>query len=410
MTFRTVIGRFSLLAYFFLITGSSIGQWVRVEGLPARDIPSLILQGNTIYAGTDSAVFISTDGGDVWTRTSALPGSPWFIDALAVFDGKLFAGTGGNGVFISSNNGQNWMPLNQGLVGLGSSQISSFAVRNGVLYAGTRGAGVFRLQQNTWTPFGDLAGQVAGNVEFLDLRSDTLVAGAGGNGFIWYAPPGATAWTGVLVAPLQSEPLVVHSITGFRGELYIGTTYGVYRSSDNGASWVLSSAGVPVNRIVKFISTADTLFASATSALTRWYRSTDGMQWTFVEQMTGVYAQLFHKNRLYAARIDGLWYKQFPPTSVEQSFHNLQSFKLEQNYPNPFNPSTVIAYSLPASSHVTLSVLDALGREVQTLVNESKKAGNHMVEFAPTGLASGVYFYRISAGKFIQTRKLLLLR
>ena len=86
------------------------------------------------------------------------------------------------------------------------------------------------------------------------------------------------------------------------------------------------------------------------------------------------------------------------------------SFLLRQNYPNPFNPSTTIAYDLPAASRVTLSVFDVLGREVQTLVNENQVAGRYRVEFAPTGLASGVYLYRITAGEFVQTRKLLLLR
>jgi len=85
-------------------------------------------------------------------------------------------------------------------------------------------------------------------------------------------------------------------------------------------------------------------------------------------------------------------------------------FHLEQNYPNPFNPSTTIAYDLPTSSDVTLTVFDMLGREVQSLVNETQAAGSYKVEFAPTGLASGLYLYRITAGRFVQTRKLVLLR
>lgn len=410
MTFSSVIKPCSLLILLFLVAGNSPCQWVRLESLPSGDIPSLILSGSSMYAGTDSVVFISTNGGDVWTRSAVLPGSPQFIDALSIFDGKLYAGTGGNGVFLSLDNGQNWMPLNQGLVGLGSSQISSFAVRNEVLYLGTRGAGVFRLQQDTWHPFGDLAGQTAGNVEFLDFKGDTLVAGAGGNGYIWYAPNGATSWTGVQVAPLQNEAFIVNSIEAFREALYIGTTYGIYRSTNNGGSWIPLGNGVPANRIIKLLSIGDTLFASATSALTRWYRSTDGLQWTFVEQMPLVYSQIFHANRLYTARIDGLWYKQLKPVSVEQTYSTLQNFTLEQNYPNPFNPSTVIAYNLPASSHVTLSLFDVLGREVQNLVNETQAAGNYKVEFTPEGLAGGVYFYRIAAGQFVKTMKLLLLR
>jgi len=85
-------------------------------------------------------------------------------------------------------------------------------------------------------------------------------------------------------------------------------------------------------------------------------------------------------------------------------------FVLEQNYPNPFNPSTIITYQLPRSSEVRLCVLDILGREVSTLVNERKDAGVHAVRFDAQGLASGVYFYQIRVGEFVQTRTLLLLR
>jgi hypothetical protein len=86
------------------------------------------------------------------------------------------------------------------------------------------------------------------------------------------------------------------------------------------------------------------------------------------------------------------------------------AFKLAQNYPNPFNPSTTIKYELPTSSVVRLSVYDMLGREVSVLVIERKDAGVYEVKFDASGLASGVYLYRMQAGSFVETRKLLLLR
>jgi len=94
-------------------------------------------------------------------------------------------------------------------------------------------------------------------------------------------------------------------------------------------------------------------------------------------------------------------------------------FKLEQNYPNPFNPTTVISYQLAVDSYVTLKVYDLLGREVSTLVNEYQPAGVHNSQFAirnlPAGrqgsqLSSGIYFYRLQAGNFIETKKMILLR
>jgi hypothetical protein len=85
-------------------------------------------------------------------------------------------------------------------------------------------------------------------------------------------------------------------------------------------------------------------------------------------------------------------------------------FQLRQNYPNPFNPSTTIRYGLPNRSHVTLTVYSSLGQQVALLQNGELEAGYHEVKFDGNGLSSGVYFYTIEAGSFVQTRRLLLLR
>ncbi|KXK55917.1 MAG: peptidase S8/S53 subtilisin kexin sedolisin [Chlorobi bacterium OLB5] len=85
-------------------------------------------------------------------------------------------------------------------------------------------------------------------------------------------------------------------------------------------------------------------------------------------------------------------------------------FKLSQNYPNPFNPITKINYSLPRAVKVNIQVYDILGRLVKTLVNENKDAGNYEVQFDGTGLASGVYFYRIEAGEFKDSKKMVLVK
>ena len=86
------------------------------------------------------------------------------------------------------------------------------------------------------------------------------------------------------------------------------------------------------------------------------------------------------------------------------------AFQLFQNYPNPFNPSTVISYQLPLTTLVTLKVYDELGRLVGTLVDERQTAGAHSVTFNANRLASGVYFYRLTAGSFAQTKKLMLMK
>jgi hypothetical protein len=87
-----------------------------------------------------------------------------------------------------------------------------------------------------------------------------------------------------------------------------------------------------------------------------------------------------------------------------------EKFSLKQNYPNPFNPSATISYSISELSFVTLKVYDVLGNEIKTLVNEEKVVGNYEVEFNATRLPSGIYFYQLSAGSFIQTKKMIMLK
>ncbi|HSL88319.1 MAG TPA: T9SS type A sorting domain-containing protein, partial [Ignavibacteriaceae bacterium] len=98
-------------------------------------------------------------------------------------------------------------------------------------------------------------------------------------------------------------------------------------------------------------------------------------------------------------------------TSVENSSEFIATeYSLSQNYPNPFNPSTRIKYQVTGISRVSLKVYDILGREAATLVNEEKPAGTHQVTFDASSLASGIYFYKIQAGSFVETKKMILLR
>jgi hypothetical protein len=97
-------------------------------------------------------------------------------------------------------------------------------------------------------------------------------------------------------------------------------------------------------------------------------------------------------------------------TGVEEQNGAPKEFALMQNYPNPFNPATTIRYDLPRSGYVQLTVYNALGQLMSTLVHENEDAGSHEVRFDGSGLASGMYFYRIQAGGLVQTKKLLLLR
>jgi len=100
-----------------------------------------------------------------------------------------------------------------------------------------------------------------------------------------------------------------------------------------------------------------------------------------------------------------------PPVGIADIVDNSsRTFQLFQNYPNPFNPSTTIEFSLPRSGYVRLKVLNVLGEVVATLVNEELNVGTYTTQWNASRMASGVYFYRLQTGDFVDTKKLLLLK
>jgi hypothetical protein len=97
-------------------------------------------------------------------------------------------------------------------------------------------------------------------------------------------------------------------------------------------------------------------------------------------------------------------------SSAEESDEIPTTYSLMQNYPNPFNPTTKIQYSLPEASNVKLSVYNSIGQEVMQLVNENQTVGRYIVDLNAQNLPSGVYFYRLQTGKFVETKKMLLIK
>ena len=155
---------------------------------------------------------------------------------------------------------------------------------------------------------------------------------------------------------------------------------GVFLSTNNGTNWVAASTG--------FMSTGIYTFAA----------NSDG---------TG------GKNLFVGTDGSGVWRRPLSEmlTSAEKLSTDLPThFCLDQNYPNPFNPTTAISYQLTAISFVTLKVFDLVGRDVATLVSEELTPGNYTCQWNAAGLPSGVYFYRLEAGSYVETKKLVLLR
>ena len=133
----------------------------------------------------------------------------------------------------------------------------------------------------------------------------------------------------------------------------------------------------------------------------------------------GGYAYIFDKTDLSRSWFEkgGIAYTFYPeetgPLAVEEpgaAGELPEGFLLLQNYPNPFNPSTAIRFQVPARGHVTLRVFDVVGHEVATLLDEDVPSGSHVVRFDASGLASGVYFYRLQSGASVATKSMHLIK
>ena len=156
------------------------------------------------------------------------------------------------------------------------------------------------------------------------------------------------------------------------------------------------------------------------------YKSYDGTIWSQSEEVSDASSDVTGLQKPEVGDIDGstpvfafvganftnVYFDNFSwtPSDVNEGSNIPEIYSLEQNYPNPFNPSTSIQFRIPENSFVSLKIYNVLGKEVITLLNEEKNAGTYDVNFNATNLASGVYFYKLEASNFVQTKKMMLMK
>jgi len=214
------------------------------------------------------------------------------------------------------------------------------------------------------------------------------------NGIDYTFPAGSTVEGGAYVV-LASNQVQFFNRYGF-------LPFGEYQGQ-------LDNAG---ERIVLVQANGDTIFSIRYNDKPPWPIEADTLGYSLVPISTSPALDLSNgANWTRSAEVGGSPGRQDLATDVKQvEASTPATFILFQNYPNPFNPRTRIQYSVPSTQYVSLKVYDLLGRELSTLVSEVKPPGSYTVEWDAEGLASGVYFYRLKAGDFVETKKLVLLR
>ena len=386
-------------------------------GITQSFIQNLSLDSNYLFAGTSSGLFRSTDAGDSWIELEL--GRPAVENITAAVarsrstgTGILFFGTQYGVIYQSTDDGMSWLPADTVTP---SDGIGAFAVSgDNVVAAGTFNAFVRTDSSGKWVtvPFGYSTDAVA------DLASsgNDLFAAAAYQGVFRSTDHGWT-WAASNTGIADVD---VHSIAAGETYLLAGTertrylnSQGVYRSTDKGSTWThvdwtldwIGALKIIDARV--FAGTANGVFVSSDTGST-WEYVGVGMEGATVETLES------DGEFLYAGTSGrGVWRRPLTEmiTSVAQTGADLPNqLSLCQNYPNPFNPTTTIRYGLPSRSHVLLAVYNTLGQKVAELVNADVDAGYHEVQFNARNLASGVYFYRLTAGSFVETKKLLLVR
>ena len=384
-------------------------QSTRVTALPASDVLSLRVVGDTIAAGMDTSVFVSTNGGLTWRGSSRPSSAASGIGTVLVHNRRLFAGTFGSGVFVSDDLGTTWRAFNEGLVG-GSfdSQlnVSDLEIRRDSLYVSTEGDGVFvrRLSgTDTWHPFGDafVLNQAA---SVIDLATDgvRLIACAGDNGTTFRRDPADADWTVSFLGNTGLQPgLSAQSAFFTGGRWVVGTVNGVFLSTKGQEPWTPSSTPLPASRGIRFAQSGPTLFAAVvvqkTSSLIE--ESHDGgTTWVLDEQVNSLAHDLaVHASDLFTARSDGLFVRSLATASVGgDPLGGSLHFSLAGT--QPVRDEARFRFTLAGGAVARLEMFDVTGRRVTPPIEEAFPAGAHELTLDAHGLAPGVYNALLTSG------------
>ncbi|HTY10209.1 MAG TPA: T9SS type A sorting domain-containing protein [Bacteroidota bacterium] len=410
------------------------------EGLQAVTLYGYARSATCQFASTGLGVYYENKGDSSWTKT--FPPDGFQAGSVVLIDdaGNLY--TLGQGInannsqgpranWKSTDNGTTWFPDTAGLgVAVQASIPIYFADETGVQHYGFTNAPAYIYKKSpgsSWTP--DTAG-----LSGIPQNYSNVFA-SDGKGNLYWAITNTMTYAGLLyqrpiaggtwvldTAGLQGA--IVYSISADKnGNLYAGTWGGgIYKKT--GSTWAGYSTPNGLGGNSAFVTAVDGSgalwagFASQNGFNYLWhgiyYTTDDGSTWNDAGlDSISVRALTVSGDSVYALTYaSGLYIltKNVSVNSVKKAGSVPNAYALSQNYPNPFNPATMIEYQLKDKGFVTLTVFDVLGRRVATLVNGEQTGGTHSAYWDASTFASGVYFYRLKAGDFIETKKMLLMK
>ncbi|MCE1165527.1 MAG: T9SS type A sorting domain-containing protein [Bacteroidetes bacterium] len=373
------------------------------------------VQGN-VYAGTSGtvkAIYKTTNGGQNWL-TLLSNGASNFLSLSVDSLGNIFAANSANGVMKSTDGGNNWTNIPASVFN-GKTCQSVCCGRNGIVIVGTVSGGTFRSTDYGVT-FPDTS---------ITSSSIVLVSKDRYNANIFYAGASSTSGvTGFFISTNAGAsftgPYATYNCWGIvqksTTELYYATTstgYPFSKSTDGGYTWI--SVGVqPAAMRGAALDLAGNIYISGNNGV---FKSTNnGQTFNNAGMTSSANLCVCVGNKIYVAATGtttgGVW---IGTDTTISSINPVNTgipgmFSLEQNFPNPFNPETRINFNLAKNGNVTISIYDAAGKLIEKLIDEFKPAGTYSLAFNGSGLCSGIYYCKMQAGDFNETRKMALVK
>ena len=384
---------------------STFPQWQQSGAFNGSVLPFAV-KGTLLFAGTyGEGVYITSDAGATWNYSSSGMTNKRII-SLVVNGNNIFAGSESGGVYLSSNDGANWLPVN---TGLNSYEIHTITANSTTVYAGTNlGVHMTTDNGNNWIK---ISSSSISNVIFALTVIENKLFAATGLG-IFLTTNNGTDWTNVTNGVSSS----VYCFKSYGNTVYAGSSlHGVYRSTDFGTTWVRLYNGLPPGKAIRTIIESNNRLFAATYGSGVYYSIDDGASWLAAnEGLTNLlaFAVTSYGNYMFAGTGGGIFRRPSNEfTSIEKNEEQFpRDFQLLDNYPNPFNPITKIKFSLPKNTFIKLDVFDVTGRYVSGLINSILSAGTYTVDFNGSDYSSGVYFYRLTCDEFTDTKNMILVK
>jgi photosystem II stability/assembly factor-like uncharacterized protein len=427
---------FLILGPFFGIGSSDAQDWEYL-GLPNLWVTDVAVKNeDTIYASTydysytgPGFIFRTTNRGMSWDTLLSSVGTQHLImdpgDHNVMYAG-LGSVQGPWGILKTTDGGENWFHADSGFDISGKYWIRSLIldpVHPETLYAGISDGYVCYRTTNGGESWYAPGGQAYVNPIAIDPISPEVIYAQNMyySGLSKSTDSGVT-WeeTSLLNGEAAANSMGIDPVNTNILYAGVGGYEGIFRSTNAGETWEEATVGLPSNTggasiVVNSISRE--VFAVTWPNEVGVFRSHDlGMTWERMEGLPDYPPPTLKFSRdqtqLYAVYWDlGIYRTTILVSDVLDDPQPIPDYSaLQQNYPNPFNPTTTIKYELASGAQVSLKVYDVLGREVLTLVDKDEFAGQHQVVLDASELSSGVYFYRLRAGDFTDTKRLLLLK